>query len=101
MVFLKRLMNHPVIRHKPNDIGKYILCSTARSFKGTILLVGVIDSKNHANPTLTQIFPNFIITKVMPIITKTENNIFQSVENSVNGNPISTLRLIGKIYLGK
>jgi|TARA_Y100000815_G_scaffold233118_1_gene224420 hypothetical protein len=92
-------MSHPVMRHKPSDIGKYILCSTARSFNGIILLVGKIDRKNHAHPSLIQIFPHFKTTKIMVIIRKIENNIFQSVANSVKGNPLSTLRLKGKINL--
>ena len=87
------------MRHKPSDIGKYILCSTARSFNGTILLVGEIDRKNHTHPSLIQIFHLFKTTKIMLIIKKTENNIFQSVASSEKGNPLSTLRLKGKTNL--
>jgi len=82
-------------------MGKYILCSTARSFKGTILLVGAINNRNHAYPSLTQIFLHFTTIKVMLAIKMKENNIAQSVVNSVNGNPLSTLRLKGNINFTK
>ena len=77
-------MSQPETKHKPNDMGRYILCSTARSFNGTKVDVGASVRKNHADPSLIHLFPNFKTIKMIPIIRIIENTIFQSFDNVLN-----------------
>jgi hypothetical protein len=89
-------MPTPAIRLKPRDIGRYMRCSTARSFRGMKLEVGANVIKNQMVPTTTQTFLHFRIASVLASIINPEKNIAGSVIGEPKGKPISTFRLKGK-----